>query len=684
MIDRENERFFQEGSVDDAVARRIGISVVAGLLLLSSLVLGPAAPARGELVVEAFMTDLDWPVAIALAPDGRVFYAERFTGNIRVIENGTLLAAPFYTFANRSAEVNRGLLGLALDPHFPASPFVYAYYTIRDSESGPPHNRIVRLLAAENNGTFDRVLVDEIGSGVYHNGGAIAFGPDGKLYAVTGDAEISRDAQDVRLAHGKTLRLNPDGSVPDDNPFGGNVSANPYVYTYGHRNSFGIALHPVTGKAYMTENGPECNDEINLLIPGGNYGWGSNAVCASPPDPPLNTNQDGTNPVMPMWWYSSPIAPTNAIVYGGSNLAGWQGDLIFGDFNTGSLRRLDLAAPDYDTVVSESVVIRVSEGVLDVEEGPDGAIWFTTQSTIYRLHYVPRPPVALFTVSAAVVNPREIVTFNASGSYDADGTVTRYAWDFGDGESATGAVADHAYDFPGRYTVRLEVSDDESYIGSTSYHVRVNYRPQAYFTSTPRENYIGVVLAFDAGASSDVDGRIVSFLWDFGDATLANGARVWHAYATKGAFTATLTVVDEFGATDRISRVVTIGNRAPQFASASPASGDVLLYPGQVETFAVAAFDPDGDPMSTTWRLNGAVAEGGATYFVFNASGPGLYLLNVTLGDGALSTSDEWTILVVERSAPGAIQSSDLMFVILLSAALVSSAFVRRRLRNTK
>ncbi|MGQ0796399.1 MAG: PQQ-dependent sugar dehydrogenase [Methanobacteriota archaeon] len=365
-----------------AAVRALGI--VAILLTVVTFGSTRGAAQGGEAILETYMSDLRWPVAFAFSADGRIFFAERFTGQIRIVEGGVLLDTPFYTLEHTAVAEEQGLLGLALDPAFPAVPWVYAYQTYQDPADGFVYNRILRIRAEGNLGTTSESLLSPIPAARYHNGGVIAFGPDGNLYAVVGDNAVPANAQDLLSLAGKVLRMRSDGTVPADNPFVGNGSANPFVYTYGHRNMFGLAFHPVTGRAYVTENGPECNDEVNLLLPGRGYGWGANRTCSSPPPPPLNTNQEGPDPVMPLAWYGTVIAPTNAIVYEGAVFPAWEGDVIFAEWLTRDLRRLDLGPAAYDTVLSEGVVLTAPERVADVELGPDGAIWLSTSASILR------------------------------------------------------------------------------------------------------------------------------------------------------------------------------------------------------------------------------------------------------------------------------------------------------------
>ena len=315
---------------------------------------------------------LEWPTAIAFAPDGRVFVAERFAGRIRVIRDGVLLQTPLATFADTATTGEQGLLGLALDPGFPQAPWLYAYQTYV-AASGGVSNRIVRVRATDEVGGAPEPVLDRIPASTVHNGGVIGFGPDGKLYALVGDAQDANAAQDLRRLNGKVIRLNADGSVPSDNPFFGQGNANPYVYTYGHRNMFGLAFHPATGTAYITENGPQDSDEVNLLVPGGNYGWP--VVRGTANRPPY---------IDPIATWTPTIAPTNAAFPTGSRFASFEGDLVLGDWNTGTLRRLDLDPPRYDSVAAEDLVMRTPDGILEMEPAPDGSIWFTTPSAVFR------------------------------------------------------------------------------------------------------------------------------------------------------------------------------------------------------------------------------------------------------------------------------------------------------------
>src|SRR5438445_3583108 len=210
---------------------------------------GGGTPNSPAVQLALVQTGLAWPIALAFASDGRIFFAERNTGNIRIIESGALLPTPFYTLTNTATAGERGLLGLALDPGFPSTPYVYAYQTYNDTVNATIYNRIVRILANGNVGTSPTVILQmpPLSAAMNHNGGVIAFGPDRKLWAVVGENANPSLAQDRMSRLGKVLRMNSDGSPPADNPFYGSLSVEDLIYTYGHRSMFGIAWHPTTG-----------------------------------------------------------------------------------------------------------------------------------------------------------------------------------------------------------------------------------------------------------------------------------------------------------------------------------------------------------------------------------------------------------------------------------------------------
>ncbi len=321
-----------------------------------------------NLKIEVVARGLDTPWAIDFAADGRIFITER-SGRIRIIEGGRLLADPWMTL-EVAAVGEGGLLGLALDPQFVQNHFVYVAYTYHGT-NGRLQNRLVRLRedAKSRKGSLDKVLIDNVAGSNNHDGGRVKFGPDGKLYWTTGDAQTTRFAQDLRSLNGKILRLNPDGSSPADNPF-----PNSYVYSYGHRNPQGLAWQPKTQRPYSTEHGPSgfqgcCRDEINYIEPGKNYGW-----------PVIRGDETREGMVSPVInaGTSETWAPAGAtFVTRGS----WTGSLLFTGLRGQTLYRLILNSNDPRKVEKfERLLYRQFGRLRDIVEAPDGNLYLLTSN----------------------------------------------------------------------------------------------------------------------------------------------------------------------------------------------------------------------------------------------------------------------------------------------------------------
>ncbi len=205
------------------------------------------------------------PWAVDMSEDGRLFFTER-SGNLRVIENGVINPVPLYTFSPPFVSTGEGgLMGLALDRDFLSNGYIYLMYTL--GENGRLYSRVVRMRVKGNTAFEEEILLDRIPAGRIHNGGRIKIGPDGYLYITAGDAGIRDLAQDVNSLAGKILRIGTDGSVPSDNPFPGSP-----VYALGLRNPQGLAWND-RNMLYATDHGDTAHDEINIILPGGNYGW---------------------------------------------------------------------------------------------------------------------------------------------------------------------------------------------------------------------------------------------------------------------------------------------------------------------------------------------------------------------------------------------------------------------------
>jgi glucose/arabinose dehydrogenase len=338
----------------------------------------PVTPAGAATVARPVATGLAYPAAFTVAASGRIFYGERLTGVVRMLDPASGWTAPFFTVPDLASVGEQGLLGIALDPDFPATPFVYVYAT--RTVGGVTENHILRVRYFRATGTSMTVIY-RAPAAVTHNGGRILFGPDRMLYAVTGDAQSPTNSQNVTSPVGKVIRMTPLGAVPPDNPFPGSLT-----WAYGIRNSFGLAFDPLTSALWETENGPACNDELNRIGKGLNFGWGPSQTCSTPPAPPLNTNQDGPAPVAPAAFYPTPPAVTGVAFCSGCGLGpSSEGGLFYGRFLTAEIRQVVLASRARYQVASETLAYTHSASILSLERGPDGGLYFSDPSGIYRL-----------------------------------------------------------------------------------------------------------------------------------------------------------------------------------------------------------------------------------------------------------------------------------------------------------
>jgi glucose/arabinose dehydrogenase len=301
------------------------------------------------------------------SPDGRIFISEKNTGKIVILKDNKLLDKPFVTINDSYINWEQGLLGLAIDPHFIKNHFVYLYYTAINDE-GNPINRVVRFTDEENKGNNMTTILDNIpASHGYHSGGAMTFGPDGKLYITVGDATEHIYAQTTSTILGKVLRINSDGSIPKDNPFPGSP-----IYTLGHRNMFGIAFDNKSKMGIVTENGDVLYDEVNILHKGGNYGF--------PTLQPANINPQLSNSsldIKPIRTYWHPIGPTQAIYYTGNTIPILKNTFVFGTF-TGHIYSMKINNVT-DTIDSEQSIFvnhYPFESVIGITQTPSGDLYY--------------------------------------------------------------------------------------------------------------------------------------------------------------------------------------------------------------------------------------------------------------------------------------------------------------------
>jgi glucose/arabinose dehydrogenase len=312
---------------------------------------------------------------MAFAPDGRLFICEQ-TGALRIVKNNALLAAPFVSLKVDSAG-ERGLLGVAFDPNFSTNHFLYVYYTVPGRRHTTVHNRVSRFIA---NGDVavkysEQILLDitPLSSATNHNGGALAFGPDGKLYIGVGENNNGANAQDPTDLLGKILRINPDGSIPADNPLRRAKGVNKAIWAIGLRNPFSLSFQPGTGRMFINDVGEHTFEEINEGIADSNYGW------------PMTEGPTTRRRIRaPIFSYGHGIGPTTgqAIVGsafyspgGGGGGGGrtfprnYAGDYFFADLASGWIRRVDPTTHDVAAFAS-GIQTTVALAV-----GDDGALY---------------------------------------------------------------------------------------------------------------------------------------------------------------------------------------------------------------------------------------------------------------------------------------------------------------------
>lgn len=295
--------------------------------------------------LEILVENLDTPWAIDFLPNGNMIFTERL-GRISIFDFDS---REIRIVANIDvSEISEsGLSGIAVDPNYANNHFVYVYYT---SNNG---NQVSRFELINSELMNEVILLDNIPSARFHDGGRIKFGPDGKLYITTGDATIPSTAQDLNSLAGKILRINLDGTIPGDNPFGN------YVYSYGHRNPQGIVWNS-DGELYSSEHGPTRNDEINIIEKGNNYGW-----------PDKCSDQEGINDVKPIRCYTEfTLAP--------SGIAFYEGDLYVASLKGTQLRKI-IFSEDYRTIIDEEELFSNLGRIREVVEH-DGYLYIATSN----------------------------------------------------------------------------------------------------------------------------------------------------------------------------------------------------------------------------------------------------------------------------------------------------------------
>jgi glucose/arabinose dehydrogenase len=451
---------------------RVSCCLVAILLLVGSQASSTTAATLPAGFTEAAITGITSATAMTFAPDGRLFVCQQ-GGQLRVIKNGALLATPFVTISvNSSGE--RGLLGVAFDSNFASNSFVYVYYT---TSAAPIHNRVSRFVA---NGDVavpgsETVILDlnNLSGATNHNGGAIHFGPDRKLYIAAGENANPANSQTVGNLLGKILRINSDGTIPSDNPTsfpgiaGSPTGVNRAIWTVGLRNPFTFGFQPGTGRIFINDVGQVTWEEINDGIAGSNYGWNTCEGACAPPnanfrDPLFQYGHGGGT--------TTGCAIVGAAFYNPSVLqfpSDYTGKYFFADLCSGWIRRFDPAT---------SMATGFATGVptpVDLQVADDGSLYYLTQSSgVFHVQYSPAVANS-FRLSASSYSVNEsglsvAITVMRDGSNSSPATVdfatfNGTASDRTDYTTATGTVSFAAGETSNTFTILIT---DDVYVES--------------------------------------------------------------------------------------------------------------------------------------------------------------------------------------------------------------------------
>ncbi|MGB3718951.1 MAG: hypothetical protein DIU63_13745 [Proteobacteria bacterium] len=343
----------------------------------------PAAP-TSQVTVQTVAEGLDHPWGFEFLPDGRILVTER-DGRMRIVSTDGRLSQPVAGVPEVFAQGQGGLLDVALAPDFETSGTIYFSFSEPRRDGNGTAVARARLNADVSPPRLEDVQVifhqQPSYDGNVHFGSRIVPTPDGKLFVTLGERFQMRYAQDLSRHWGKVVRINADGSVPDDNPFVGREGARSEIWSYGHRNPQAAALHPETGELWIVDHGPRGGDEVNVVRKGLNYGWPVINYGRHYTGEEIPKRREGME--QPLYYWDPSIAPSGMAFYTADRAPQWRGNLFVGALAGRHLARLVL---DGEQVTAEERLLTdLNQRIRDVKQGPDGAIYVATDSARGRI-----------------------------------------------------------------------------------------------------------------------------------------------------------------------------------------------------------------------------------------------------------------------------------------------------------
>ena len=384
---------------------RMLVSVAAVVAVLSGITAvsadGEFRSALHDYRVVTVVDGLVQPWSIAFLPGGDMLVTER-PGRLRIVRQGRLLPQPVDGVPKVFVSSQGGLLEVALHPNFASNRMVYLTYSKPGADDMQSRTALIRGRFENDRLTGVEEIFAAVASGRNHFSGKIAFDKNGYLFLTLGDRQVppegnleAHPAQDLSNHHGKIVRLHDDGRVPPDNPFVNRAGARPEIWTYGHRNAQGLAIHPETGDIWTNEHGPQGGDELNLIQPGRNYGWpviGFGVNYTTGLAIHSGTHRQGMEQPVHVWVPS--IGISGLMIYTGNRFPQWRGNLFAGGMVGQQLARLTL---DGQRVVNRETLVPQMGRIRDVRQGPDGYIYLVTDdreggkpTPIYRMEPIVR------------------------------------------------------------------------------------------------------------------------------------------------------------------------------------------------------------------------------------------------------------------------------------------------------